>query len=416
MKKLLITALMVVIAWGAFAQMTVDTTKIDLSRAELSLAGPDAVYVTNIYYGNTRLSVLLKYNGMTGATIYGPYYDSDKFLLDSFELGYANLRVQGNDTIIVSDLILYGQGVSGRLKYDGAATLNLTSWWETMTPETNEMRIADLQSQLQTSQKRYEQEIAATKQKYEGDVADLKKQNTDLQTEIAQMNRDIAAGIRRYESQISSLQRQLESAGVEVEATEMMPVSARPTMVAMSGFGMGTGRSGNWTLSGNRLTQNDSTQYFAKYVIPGNQSADQTLYSFTAQAASNAKAFTGYGIHFFASGDKAVNSYGFGNSYLVWFTRDPSYYKSEDTYVQVYRSYDDIKMVQVSSVAITDRITAANNIEVLYDRANATITVAVNGKDVLTYHSPSPIRSGNKGAFRTLGGPVSFSNFQIKAK
>ncbi len=444
MKKLLITALMVVIAWGAFAQ-TVDTSKIDLSKAELSLAGPDSVYVTNIYYGSTRLSVLLRYDGKSGALIYGPYYDSDKLLLDSFELGYADLRVLGNDTIIVSDLILYGQGVSGRLKYDGVATLNLASWWQTMTPTTDEMRIANLQSQLQTAktaQKRLEEEIVATKAKYEADIAEVETEKQALEDELADLNRRIAVGIRQYESekkaledkladlngkiavgvrqyenQIASLRRQLESAGVKVEAAPAVATAySRPTQTVFSGFAAGTGAYGNWSATGGRLTQSNTSLYFAKYVIPGEQSADQTLYSFTAQVASNAKDFVGYGIHFYASGDKRANSYGFGNSYLVWVTRDPRFYKTEDTYVQVYRSYDDIRMLQVASVATPTRITAANDVEVLYDRANAKITVAINGVDYLTYDVPNPIRSGAKGAFRTLGGPVTFSDFSIKAK
>jgi hypothetical protein len=414
MKKVLITVLMVAIAWGVFAQ-AVDTSKIDMSKAKMSLAGPDSVYVTNIYYDTTRISVLLKYNGGTGATIYGPYYDSDKLLLDSFDFGYADLRILGDDTLIISDLILYGQGVSGRFKYDGQYTLDLSKWWQTMTPKTNEMRLAELETQLDTSQKRYEQEITATKGKYEADIAELTEEKSDLQNQLNSQNRMIESGRRQYENQIASLRRQLESAGVEAETTDVM-VTARPTRRVFSGFARGTEVGGNWTASANSLTSSDSSALYAKYAIRTSQSADQTLYEFTAQAGSGATEKVGYGLHFFASGDMAKASYGYGSSYLVWITRDPAFYRNDSTYVQIYGSYDDVTMYQIASVATTERVTAANDVEILYDKANGQITVTVNGTDYLVYNVPVVIRNGSKVAFRTMGGPVTFRNFEIKVQ
>ena len=230
MKKVLITVLMVALAWGVFAQ-AVDISMIDVSKAEMSLAGPDSVYVTNIYYGMTRLSVMLKYNGGTGATIYGPYFDSDKLLLDSFDLGYADIRKLGDDTLIISDLILYGEGVSGRFKFDGKYTLDMQRWWQTEAPKTDETRIAE----LTTSQTRYEQEITATKGKYQADIAELEVEKVTLQEKLDSQNRMIENGKRQYESQIASLQRQLSSAGVEVKTTEVM-VATRPSRTVSCGF------------------------------------------------------------------------------------------------------------------------------------------------------------------------------------
>ena len=362
----------------------VDVSMLDVSNAKVHLAGPESAYITNIMYGGTRLSVLLKYNDAGGASIYGPYYDSDKFMLDSFEMGYADLRVQGDDTIIVSDLVLYGSGVSGRLKYDGEYTLDLVSWWETMTPKTNEMVIADLEGKMDADKRRYENEIANLKSK-----------------------------LQSGENQIASLQRQLRaaSAGAPTAAA-----AAIPTATVASGVARGTSLAGNWSASAGSVTQSNSSLYFAKYAIPLNQSAARTLYTFTGKAAANSTDFVGYGLHFFVSGDRTGNGWGLGNSYLVWLTRDSRYYRSEDTYIQLYRSSSDIQMVQVASVSASIDIKAANDVEVIYDKANSSIYVSVNGIRYLVYDAPGALRSGNKVAFRTLGGPVTFSNFSVKAE
>ena len=363
---------------GAAAGSSIDPRSVDISQLDLSdsmmhLAGPDTIYLTDIEYGGVPMSVLLKYDGKQGALIYGPYFDDNKLLLDSFELGYANVRLQGNDTLIISDLILYGTGVSGRFEYDGVYTLNLSSWWETMTPKTNEMTIAELESQMDAAERRYERELAAAS------------------TKIAGLERQLASG-----------------AGVAMVE--------KPTRTTVTGLSSGSSILGNWNMSGGNLTQSNSALLYAKYGIPMSQSNNQTLYSFTAQASASGTAFVGYGLHIVASGDRAANSYGYGDSYLIWVTRDPSYYKNNNTYIQVYRSYDDIKMLQVASVATDENIARSSDVEILYNKVSGLITVWINGNLYVTYNAPSPIQSGNKVAFRTLGGPVTFSDFDVKVQ
>ena len=366
----------------------VDKSMINLAKAEMSLAGPNSIYVTNIYYGDVRMSVILKYNGTTGATIYGPYYDGDKLLLDSFEMGYADIRSQGDNSLVISDLVLYGQGITGRFEYDGLSTLNLTNWWESSTPASLETQIAALEDKLKL-------DASA--------IADLEETLNDLYARI-----DI--GQKDYEDQIASLKRQLRSAGVAVAGAE-------PTrsVLSASAATRGTALGGTWNLGTSGLNQSDASQMFAKYAIPLNQSASQTLYSFTARAA-NASEFVGYGAHIFVSGDKSTLSWGLGNSYLVWITRDPKFYRNDNTYIQIYRSYDDVTMVQVASVATSENIARANDIAILYDKSAGDITVSVNGTEYISYDVADAIQSGNKVALRTLGGPVTFNNVAVKAK
>ena len=387
----------------------VDKSKINLSKAEMSLAGPDSLYVTNLYYGDIRMSVILKYDGMTGATIFGPYYDNEKLLIDSFEMGYADVNVVGENTIVISDLVLYGQGVTGRFEYDGRSTLNLNSWWQSLTPKTLEARLAEADSKFKTLQIEHEDLEETLNALY----ARIDIGRKDYEDQIAALNRTITVGKRNYDNRIADLESQLKDAGVEVVSVAA-PTMA-PTTTVASGTARGSSLSGSWQASAASATQSDASQYFAKYTIPLNQSADQTLYSFTARAA-NATDFVGYGFHLFVSGDRSKLSWGLGNSYLIWLTRDPKYYRNDNTHVQVYRSFDDVTMVQVASVSTSENIERSNDIEILYDKAMGRISVSVNGTEYVSYDVADVLRTGSKVAFRTLGGPVTFSNFEVKAQ
>ena len=369
---------------ASIAPPSVDPSELDLSGAMLHLAGPDTVYVTDIMYSGIRLSVLLKHDGAAGASIYGPYFDDSKVLLDSFQFGSADLRLQGNDTVIVSDLVLYGQGISGRLTYDGVHTLGLASWWESITPVSDEARIANLERDIASATARHDREMASA-------VADL-------------------AGLRMKLSDAEM------AATTTTATTTTTGIPDKPSRTLLSGFTRGSGVHGNWSASGRNLTQSNSSDLLAKYAIPVNQRSNRLLYSFTAQAASSGTAFVGYGLHFMASGDKAANSYGYGNSYLVWVTRDPGYHKNNDTYVQIYRSFDDVNMLQVASVSTGESVTRSNDVEVLYDKPSGVISVSINGTTYASYRAPDAIRAGGKTAFRTLGGPVTFSDYEVKGE
>jgi hypothetical protein len=100
----------------------------------------------------------------------------------------------------------------------------------------------------------------------------------------------------------------------------------------------------------------------------------------------------------------------------VWLTRDKGYYKSDSTYVQLYRSYDDVTMVQIGSVAIPESISSELDTEVIYDRTKRTISVFVNGKKRLEQVVEDPIWSGDSVALRTLGAGVTFTRGYIKVK
>lgn len=151
---------------------------------------------------------------------------------------------------------------------------------------------------------------------------------------------------------------------------------------------------------------------FAKYVIPLDQSAQESAYEMVATA--KAAPWVGYGLHIFASGQKAPNGYGLGSSYLIWVTRDTGYYKNGSTYVQLYQASSDVTMVQMASVSIPDSIDSTLTTDVRYDQAAKTIRVAVNGVERLVCFVDTPLESGDTIALRTLGGPVEFTDLTVR--
>ena len=374
-------------------RLVVDPAKIDLDRAEMQLAGPDSIYVTNIYYGSTRASVLLRYNGTNGAKIYGPYFDDEKLLYDSYELGEATLRVQGRDTLLLTDLVLGGQGYSGRFTFDGVDTLNLASYWQTAPPVTDEMRVADLQKQLQNTKDRYERAISVAEANYENEISDLEASLAVAEADLSRAQADAAAA---------------------VSAEPSVAPSALPTRTVLSGFGRGSGVKGDWSATNAGATQRNGGEYFAKYAIPLVQNQAQTLYTFTAKATG--PGYTGYGLHFYVSGDRAAGGYGLGSSYLVWLTRDPDFYGTDDTYLQLYQSFNDVYMIQIASVKIPNAISATNTTSVLYDKSAGSVVVSVGGRRQLIHEVSTPLLRGTKIALRALGAPVQFTNLNVKAK
>jgi len=348
---------------------TIDPNLIDASRAKVSIAGPDKVYVRSIYYAGESLSGLLVYNGRDGATVYGPYFAEDKYLQDDVELGYVKFKIEQGGTLLISD-VMVGKDLaySGRVQWDGGDTVRLLSYWESVPPTTKEEEIATLQRRVRELEQREPEKV--------------------------------------------TVERVVEKV-VEKAAPEK--VEELPSRTVFSGFYGGNALTGKWTASSSSARQTDAKQLYAKYTLPVNQSQTETLYSFNAKLSG--KGWIGYGLHFFASGDRQGDKYGFGQSFLVWLTRDPFYYRNNRTYLQIYRSYDDITMIEVASVSIAESILSSLAVDVYYDKSSNLIAAYVNGSKKLEFKEVDPaLRSGNKVAFRTLGGEVEFSGFTIKTR
>lgn len=181
----------------------------------------------------------------------------------------------------------------------------------------------------------------------------------------------------------------------------------------LEGFSSGQPLLGSWSLKNNTLSQTDTTHLYTYFVLPLEQSLSDTLFRFSAR--SSGEGWIAYGLHIFAS-DSRSTDYGFGQSILVWLTRDPVYYKNESTYLQLYRSFNDTTMNQLASVMIGEQISDELVVEIYYSASNGILSLSVNGDVKLFFPVKGLILNGKTVALRVLRGPVTFSGMSIFQK
>jgi uncharacterized coiled-coil protein SlyX len=435
MKKLVIAIVLACVAVLTFAQQAIDMSSLDLSKldpskfdmsnAQVSVAGPQSVYIQDLMYNGVAYSALLTYDGAYGATI--KLYDYANTFLAGTDLSNVKLQIQANGKLLVSDILIGGSGYGGRLSLDLSGSqpkfvvASGNDYWKQATaPTTSAEKVADLNNQIDALNRK----VGAQSKTTTAQAAQV----TDLQNQLDQAKKDLAsvsAGSKsledvqkaQYERQIADLQTQLKQATADLAAAKSATTTTMmtlPTAAVVSGISGGNSLRGTWNVNGGTATQSDASQYFAKYSMPVSQTQNQILYSFTAR--STGSGFVGLGLHFAASGSTSGKGYGLGKSYLVWLTRDPGAYGSNATFVQLYASNSDTEMTQLASTAVAVPISSSNAVQVLYDKSTKMITVWVNNSKVLDYTLASPLASGTSVAFRTLGGGASFSNFSVKAK
>jgi hypothetical protein len=181
----------------------------------------------------------------------------------------------------------------------------------------------------------------------------------------------------------------------------------------LQGFSGGAQVMGSWRLSTNgNLTQADSEQYFARYEFPLEQRNESLLYR--VQARSLDSGWVGYGIHLYTDNSR-LKGYGFGEGLLVWVTRDPEVYGTNRTYIEVYRSRDDVDMERVLHAAISESIEEFLDIEILYEPEREYITMSVNGEEKVRYKTWFDVDSGVNTALRSLG-RAEFRNLTVRSR
>jgi hypothetical protein len=81
-----------------------DPSQANIDHAQVSLAGPDSIYVSNIMYGGAPYSALLKYSGGTSATVEAVYGPMGKLLPDSVGLSQVELDFVAPASLAVSNV------------------------------------------------------------------------------------------------------------------------------------------------------------------------------------------------------------------------------------------------------------------------------------------------------------------------
>lgn len=185
--------------------------------------------------------------------------------------------------------------------------------------------------------------------------------------------------------------------------------SSRFTKALRSGFDGSASRLGAWRISGETASQSDPKQYFSRLEMPLAQGKAATLYRFKARSTGDG--WVGVGLHLYVEDVKKRRGYGEGRSLLVWFTRDRAARGDDATYLQLYRSDDDVVMERMFDAELSDGIERWRSVEVLYDPSAEFIAVSVDGVLRVVYKTFFGRDSGATVSLRTLGAGGSFSDF-----
>ena len=113
-----------------------DARLLSLDGAQVSLAGPDRVYVSSIEYAGESYSALLRYRGGTTATVEQVYGPQGKLIPDTVGLTQTELAFVAPDVLDVAYVEVGGQGYAGQLRYAGGNRLEVAGIRQVTLPPT----------------------------------------------------------------------------------------------------------------------------------------------------------------------------------------------------------------------------------------------------------------------------------------
>jgi septal ring factor EnvC (AmiA/AmiB activator) len=248
----------------------------------------------------------------------------------------------------------------------------------------------------------------ATREEAEDAMADAERAErlARLQGEVAELER-VNAELRQDRDALE--QRILD----EILNNSLVALMrGRMDQTVVSGLADAAADTGTWSIRDGLAAQTDPGAFFAKAALPANQHTVPTLYS--VELRSLDEGWVGAGLHLFVDEVERRRGFGMGSSLLVWLTRDPERRGVSQTYLQVYRSDDDVNMERVLDAAIPESIGSNLQLEVLYEPGTQYITVAINGEDKVRYRTWFGIESGVEVALRSLG-RAEFRDFSIRS-
>lgn len=469
MKKVLtVCGVLLLVVGAAWAQdveieevdpAEIDYSLVDLSGVEFYFHGPLDLYVTGVRYGDTVYAAVLEYNGGQVVDIRAPRVVSAEGKPMAIDLSQVTVSLRESG-LELEGVVADGRYYSGIIRVTEENDLRVASIFrgdraeapmaevtaleqeiqrlnriierrnarverlneqieelpeeERVTRLRNQLR--DIEEDLQQSQSRVDS-LRQTVSQRENRISRLENTVDQRESRIGSLEQTISrrnSEIDELEAEIADLQSEVENRESRIDflqgrlsdlrVSEWETAPERLGRVLLRGFRGGSVGMGTWETSRVAVTQNDRSALYAKYVVPATQGTGELYYRFTGRALGSGR--QGYGIHVLASGARTARGYGYGESYLVWLTRDQGSYQSPSTYVQLYRSYDDVRMVEVMSATAGVEIGDSNIVEVHVNRTRDLITVIVDDEAILTYQPESLILRGSEVVARTMGSAV----------
>jgi hypothetical protein len=118
----------------------VNPSLLNLDAAQVSLAGPESVYISSIRYAGNTYSALLRYRGGTTATVESIFGPTGKLIPDSVDLSRTELTLVEPDVLDVAYVGIGGTGYSGQLRYAGDNRLEVVGIQPvTLPPSADEL-------------------------------------------------------------------------------------------------------------------------------------------------------------------------------------------------------------------------------------------------------------------------------------
>ena len=208
-----------------------DVSLLDLDSAQVSLAGPDTIYVSSIMYDGQPYSALLKYHGGTTATVERVYGSGATMIPDSVELSQTKLSFVAPDVLDVANVDVSGNGYSGQLRYTGGNELEVAGIQRVTLPPTAAQQIAALQQELAAAQSEAAQAQAAASA-------------AEAATSEAEAATAAAAGAARAEAaaaQDAAAVSQAAAAAAQAKVEMMQAEAYQPSAVMVTAEGLDAG-------------------------------------------------------------------------------------------------------------------------------------------------------------------------------
>ncbi len=395
---------------------------IDVSTSTIHLAGPESIYIRSVQVKGAEYALHCKAESTTGdAWVVSSVSESPSTIApDGLIFDFASLSTKDENILEISGIIVDNKVYRAKLKVDQEGNLSLLSIDNTAPSKELKKKISTLAESLGASDaSEYEKTIAQLKTEKESVEGKLKATEGDLEKAESEIQ-ELQDEYKKLLIAREELQEEQQEEKTEIPeedgkwVTLPTPLDEKNyTKLLHSGISGGSTQLGEWTITGNTLYQNDGDQYFAKHVYPVVQSKTPTLFSFSGKSTGDG--WVGLGLHIYAK-DNIRKGYGYGDSLLIWITRDEEFYGTGDTRIQLYRSDSEIHMQHVLDGIITEPITEYLDIDILYLPGEEYISLFINGVEKLRYKTWFEIDSGLEVAFRTLGGGASFKDFSIRSK
>ena len=189
----------------------IDPGLLNLNAAQVSLAGPESVYISSIRYAGDTYSALLRYRGGTTATVENIYGPTGKLIPDSVDLSQTELTLIEPDILDVAYVGVGRTGYSGQLRYAGDNRLEVVGIRPVTLPPTADELVAAARAQAAAG-------VAEARASADAAVAGAR---TAADSAVAEARAAAEAAVAAAEADAAAAKAAAAAARAEIEALKL---------------------------------------------------------------------------------------------------------------------------------------------------------------------------------------------------